>query len=167
MKKIYEKFCKIEQLLCNFGFMLMVALVFISSLARGVGHPLAWSIDVAQLMLCWTTLIGADVAFRHKRFQGLDLITRRFPIQVQRVIGIVVDIIIMVALVIFIMYGVRLSIDSYMRTFQTLKMSYSWVTIALPVMSVLMLISVALDIVEQVRNFNTPIEQSEEVDGTV
>ena len=167
MKKIYEKFCKIEQLLCNFGFMLMVALVFISSLARGVGHPLAWSIDVAQLMLCWTTLIGADVAFRHKRFQGLDLITRRFPIQVQRVIGIVVDLIIMVALVIFIMYGVRLSIDSYMRTFQTLKMSYSWVTIALPVMSVLMLISVALDIVEQVRNFNTPIEQSEEVDGTV
>lgn len=167
MKKIYEKFCKLEQLLCNIGFMLMVLLVFISSLARGVGHPLAWSIDVAQLMLCWTTLIGADVAFRHKRFQGLDLLTRRFPIQVQRIIGIGIDIVIMIALIIFIMYGTRLSIDSYLRTFQTLKMSYSWVTIALPVMSVLMLISVALDIFEQVRHFNTPIEPSKEVDGTV
>ena len=167
MKNIYEKFCKLEQLLCNIGFMLMVLLVFISSLARGVGHPLAWSIDVAQLMLCWTTLIGADVAFRHKRFQGLDLLTRRFPIQVQRIIGIGIDIVIMIALIIFIMYGTRLSIDSYLRTFQTLKMSYSWVTIALPVMSVLMLISVALDIFEQVRHFNTPIEPSKEVDGTV
>ena len=128
---------------------------------------MAWSIDVAQLMLCWTTLIGADVAFRHKRFQGLDLLTRRFPIQVQRIIGIGIDIVIMIALIIFIMYGTRLSIDSYLRTFQTLKMSYSWVTIALPVMSVLMLISVALDIFEQVRHFNTPIEPSKEVDGTV
>ena len=81
MKKFYEGFCKVEQFLCNVGFMLMIALVFISSIARGVGHPLAWSIDVAQLMLCWTTLIGADVAFRHKRFQGLDLLTRRFPIK--------------------------------------------------------------------------------------
>ncbi len=167
MKKLHENFCKLEQLLCNIGFMLMVALVFISSVARGVGHPLAWSIDVAQLMLCWTTLIGADVAFRHKRFQGLDLVTRRFPIKVQRIIGIGVDIIIMIALVIFIMHGTRLSIDSYLRTFQTLKMSYSWVTIALPVMSVLMLVSVALDIVEQVKHFDSPIEQSKEVDGTV
>ena len=167
MKKFHENFCKIEQLLCNIGFMLMVALVFISSVARGVGHPLAWSIDVAQLMLCWTTLVGADVAFRHKRFQGLDLVMRHFPIRVQRIIGIGVDIIIMIALVIFIMYGTRLSIDSYLRTFQTLKMSYSWVTIALPVMSVFMLVSVALDIVEQVKHFDTPIEQSKEVDGTV
>ena len=126
MKKFYEGFCKVEQFLCNVGFMLMVALVFISSIARGVGHPLAWSIDVAQLMLCWTTLIGADVAFRHKRFQGLDLLTRRFPIKQQRVIGITMDLIIMVTLVIFIIYGVRLSIDSHLRTFQTLKMSYSW-----------------------------------------
>ena len=167
MKKFYEGFCKVEQFLCNVGFMLMVALVFISSLARGVGRPLAWSIDVAQLMLCWTTLIGADVAFRHKRFQGLDLLTRRFPIKQQRVIGIAMDLIIMAALVIFIIYGVRLSIDSHLRTFQTLKMSYSWVTIALPVMSVCMLVSVALDIVEQIKHFTTPIEQSKEVDGTI
>lgn len=167
MKKFYEGFCKVEQFLCNVGFMLMVALVFISSLARGVGRPLAWSIDVAQLMLCWTTLIGADVAFRHKRFQGLDLLTRRFPIKQQRVIGIAMDLIIMVALVIFIIYGIRLSIDSHLRTFQTLKMSYSWVTVALPVMSVFMLVSVSLDIVEQIKHFTTPIEQSKEVDGTI
>ena len=167
MKKFYEGFCKVEQFLCNVGFMLMVALVFISSIARGIGSPLAWSIDVAQLMLCWTTLIGADVAFRHKRFQGLDLLTRRFPIKQQRVIGIAMDLIIMATLVIFIIYGVRLSIDSHLRTFQTLKMSYSWVTIALPVMSVCMLVSVVLDIVEQIKHFTTPIEQSKEVDGTI
>ena len=77
------------------------------------------------------------------------------------------DLIIMATLVIFIIYGVRLSIDSHLRTFQTLKMSYSWVTIALPVMSVCMLVSVALDIVEQIKHFTTPIEQSKEVDGTI
>lgn len=68
MKKFYETFCKVEEALCNIGFVLMIALVFISALARTAGRPLAWSIDVAQLMLCWTTLIGADIAFRHGRF---------------------------------------------------------------------------------------------------
>ena len=95
------------------------------------------------------------------------MLTRRFPIKQQRVIGITMDLIIMVTLVIFIIYGVRLSIDSHLRTFQTLKMSYSWVTVALPVMSACMLISVALDIVEQIKHFTTPIEQSKEVDGTI
>ena len=79
MKKIYRAFCEIEETLCNIGFGAMIALVFISAIARNLKHPLAWSIDVAQLMLCWTTLIGADIAFRHGKFLGLDLLTRHFP----------------------------------------------------------------------------------------
>ena len=53
MKKLYHGFCWIEETLCNIGFGAMIALVFISAIARNLGRPLAWSIDVAQLMLCW------------------------------------------------------------------------------------------------------------------
>ena len=160
MKKFYSKFCIMEEFLCNAGFVLMIALVFISALARTSGPPLAWSIDVAQLMLCWTTLIGADIAFRHGRFLGLDLVTRHFPVKIQRGLFIFNDVLIAVALVIFAIFGCRLSIDSYLRTFQTLPISYSWVTIALPVMSILMLISVALDIIKRVKGFNaTPTSE--------
>lgn len=162
MKKFYSAFCAAEEFLCNAGFVLMIALVFISALARTAGHPLAWSIDVAQLMLCWTTLIGADIAFRHGRFLGLDLVTRHFPVKLQRVLLILIDVLIFIALVIFVIFGTRLSIESRLRTFQTLPISYSWVTIALPVMSALMLVSVGLDILKHLKNFNAPVQAPQE-----
>ena len=159
MKKIYRAFCEIEETLCNIGFGAMIALVFISAIARNLKHPLAWSIDVAQLMLCWTTLIGADIAFRHGKFLGLDLLTRHFPMKVQRLIQLFNDVLILIALVIFVIYGYRLSIESWSRSFQTLTISYSWVTIALPVMSTIMSVSVVLDIVARVRALNAPEEE--------
>lgn len=68
MKKLYSGFCKLEETICCIGFLIMIGLVFLSAVARTAGHPLAWSIDVSQLLLCWTTLIGADIAFRYKKF---------------------------------------------------------------------------------------------------
>ena len=151
MKKVYN--CKAEEFLFSFLFAVMVALVFSSAIARGIGKPLAWSLDVAQLLLCWTSLVGADVAFRHDKFIGLDLFTRKMPVKVQKVLEIVVLVLMQVAFCIFIYYGVMLSIKSWKRSFQTLPISYSFVTIALPVMSALMTLTNILKITDKVKNF--------------
>ena len=153
MKKVYNAYCKAEEFLFSFLFAVMVALVFSSAIARGIGKPLAWSLDVAQLLLCWTSLVGADVAFRHDKFIGLDLFTRKMPVKVQKVLEIVVLVLMQVAFCIFIYYGVMLSIKSWKRSFQTLPISFSFVTIALPVMSTLMTLTNILKITDKVRNF--------------
>ena len=153
MKKVYNAYCKAEEFLFSFLFAVMVALVFSSAIARGIGKPLAWSLDVAQLLLCWTSLVGADVAFRHDKFIGLDLFTRKMPVKVQKVLEIVVLVLMQVAFCIFIYYGVMLSIKSWKRSFQTLPISYSFITIALPVMSTLMTLTNILKITDKVKNF--------------
>ena len=153
MKKVYNAYCKAEEFLFSFLFAVMVALVFSSAIARGIGKPLAWSLDVAQLLLCWTSLVGADVAFRHDKFIGWDLFTRKMPVKVQKVLEIVVLVLMQVAFCIFIYYGVMLSIKSWKRSFQTLPISYSFITIALPVMSTLMTLTNILKITDKVKNF--------------
>ena len=153
VKKVYNAYCKAEEFLFSFLFAVMVALVFSSAIARGIGKPLAWSLDVAQLLLCWTSLVGADVAFRHDKFIGLDLFTRKMPVKVQKVLEIVVLVLMQVAFCIFIYYGVMLYIKSWKRSFQTLPISYSLVTIALPVMSALMTLTNILKITDKVKNF--------------
>ena len=153
VKKVYNAYCKAEEFLFSFLFAVMVALVFSSAIARGIGKPLAWSLDVAQLLLCWTSLVGADVAFRHDKFIGLDLFTRKMPVKVQKVLEIVVLVLMQVAFCIFIYYGVMLSIKSWKRSFQTLPISYSFITIALPVMSTLMTLTNILKIINKVKNF--------------
>ncbi len=40
MKKLYHGFCWIEETLCNIGFGAMIALVFISAIARNLGRPI-------------------------------------------------------------------------------------------------------------------------------
>ena len=158
MKRIYEGYCKFEEALFSFLFAVMVALVFCSAIARGIGHPLVWSLDVAQLLLCWTSLVGADVAFRHDKFIGLDLFTRKLPPRVQRILELVVLLLMQIAFIIFINWGVRLSIKSWKRAFQTLPISYSFVTIALPVMSILMTLTNVLKITDKIRHFDENVE---------
>ena len=157
MKKVYNAYCKAEEFLFSFLFAVMVALVFSSAIARGIGKPLAWSLDVAQLLLCWTSLVGADVAFCHDKFIGLDLFTRKMPVKVQKVLEIVVLVLMQVAFCIFIYYGVMLSIKSWKRSFQTLPISYSFITIALPVMSTLMTLTNILKIIDKVKNFKNNV----------
>ena len=163
MKKFYKGFCIAEEAVCCAGFAAMVLLVFVSAVARGLSTPIQWSIDIAQLLLCWTTLIGADVAYRKHRFLGLDLITRHFPLKVRRVIDIVLDLLMLAMLVILIIYGVKLTISSWMRQFQTLKLSYSFVTMALPVMSFLLSITIIIETVTRIRNFNAPEIKSDDI----
>ncbi|SEU08109.1 TRAP transporter small permease [Enterocloster clostridioformis] len=151
MKTVYRNFCKWEEYLCCTMFFSMVVLVLCSAIARLINHPLAWSIDVAQLLLAWTCFIGADVAFRRDKLVGLDLFTRRLPQKVAQIISLVIRVIMFGALVIFIVYGVRLSIESWKRSFQTLTISYSFVTLSLPVASFLMSITAIIKIVDSVK----------------
>ena len=41
VKKVYNAYCKAEEFLFSFLFAVMVALVFSSAIARGIGKPLA------------------------------------------------------------------------------------------------------------------------------
>ena len=150
MKKFYRLFCRGEEVLGCTLFFMMVVLVMCSALARLVKHPISWSIDVAQLLLAWTCFLGADVAFRRNKLVGLDLFTRKLPEKVQKAVTLVIQVIMLGALVIFIVYGLRLSVESWKRSFQTLTISYSFVTLSLPVSSVLMSITALLKIKESV-----------------
>lgn len=148
MKKLYRNFCKIEEFISCAFFFSMVLLVFLSAIARLLQHPLVWSIDVSQLLLAWTAFLGADVAFRRGKLVGLDLFTRKLPEKLQDVLILINQILILVAFIIFIIYGFRLSMDSWKRAFQTLPISYSFVTLSLPVSSIFMAITDVLKIRE-------------------
>ncbi len=154
MKTVYKYFCKFEEIFCGISFISIVSLVFISAVARGLNHPIPWSIDISQLLLAWTAFLGADVAFREHNLVGIDLVTKKFPAKMQKSIELLVLILMLVALVIFIIFGVKLSIDSYKRAFQTLTLSYSFVTMSLPVASVFMSVTAVRQIVERIKTFN-------------
>lgn len=165
MKKFYKALCRGEQVLCGACLCTIVVLVFISAIFRAIGRPIQWSIDVSQFLLAWTAFLGADMGFRDNRVLGVDLITRRLPLKVQAVIKMIVQTLILAMLLSFVFYGIKLSIDSRLRVFQSIHVSYSFVTISLPVMAILMSTTVFINLyycIQVLRGKSTVLVGKEE-----
>lgn len=118
-----------------------VLLVFVASLARWVGYPIVWSVDMAQLLFIWVCFFGANQALRRGQHIGVDAFVSRVPARVQRWIRIG-HLVVMAAFLVPIVYqGIELAMLNVERRFSDTDMSYVWVTAAVPVGSALLLIT--------------------------
>ena len=153
MRKLYHTLCKIEVALCGTGFMFLVFFVFLSAILRFFRVSMAWNIDMALLLLAWTAFLGADIAWRSGQLVGVDIVTRNLPSVLQKVIQFLVYCIIACALVIIIIYGLRLSWTERLRKFQSLPVPYSLVTLSLVTAASSMLLSTFLKIRRCILSF--------------
>jgi len=150
MKKLYKAFCDVEELICGGVLCAIVALAFATAVGRCINHPISWTVEMCQFLLSWLAFLGADLALRQGSILGVDIIMRRMPKKVQAVVKIVTNLIILALLIAFIKYGINLCKSNYKRSFKTLGISYSWATASLPVASVLMSITMVVEIVKNV-----------------
>lgn len=156
MKKINEAIAKIEFTVGTIMLISIVVLVFLSAFLRLVGHPLVWSVDASQLMFVWISMFGADLALKKRSHMGVDLLVRKFPISIQKSISLATYILCS-AFVIFMAYwGIRLCILNYLRQYQTLKISYSFATAAVPSVAIFMMLTIFEQIVNLARNWKNP-----------
>ncbi|MDR2247973.1 MAG: TRAP transporter small permease subunit [Treponema sp.] len=154
MRKLYHALCKAELVICSVGFIFLVTLVFMSAILRFFRLSMAWNIDLALFLLAWTAFLGADMAWRSGQLVGVDLITRRFPPKMQKAISILIYLIIMGALVLIAVFGVRLALVERVRTYQSIPIPYSFMTISLVIAALSMIISTILKIKRCVVDFN-------------
>jgi len=155
MLSFYRKFCKVEEVITSVMFISIIALIFSAAFFRAFDQPLVWADDIAKFLFSWTAFLGADIALRHSRLVGVDMLVNKLPPKSQTTSEAIVFSIMILILIAFVYYGTILSIKNWERDFQTLSfMSYSMVTISLPVASVFMIISTMTKLVRVLRNFN-------------
>ncbi len=154
MLKIYRGFCKVEEVITSIAFVSIIALIFSAAIFRAFSHPLVWADDIARFLFSWTAFLGADIALRHSRLVGVDMLVNKLPPKARKLTEIIVYSIMVFILIAFVYYGTQLSIKNWDRDFQTLSfMSYSMVTLSLPVASLLMIISASTKLVRVIVNF--------------
>ena len=153
LKKIYAFLCMIEEHIVSICLAAMTLLIFCSALARFIGKPINWAMDISLLLFSWGSLLGADIGIRKNRIINVDFLTSRFPVKVQQALAIIWSIVIIALLVMLIVYGVPLSIDNAKRQFQNITLSYSVVTLSLPVSAVFMIISMLGRLRLQIKDY--------------
>ena len=147
MKKFYEYICLGELFLVKVAFVSLVLLVFIAAFTRYIGYPINWSVDMAQCLFAWCTFLAADIAMRNNKLMKVDFFVAKLPERYRSGIELMNLLIILLFLVALVGYGSWLSYTTRFRTFQGIPgFSYTWVTLSVPVGSLLMAITTVLNI---------------------
>lgn len=58
----------------------VVALVGVASVARAMGYPIIWSIEIAQLLFLWLCIFAIDLAMQEDRHFGISLMLDNLPL---------------------------------------------------------------------------------------
>ncbi len=152
MKRVYEYICKYEVLFVKVLFVFLVALVFIAAFTRYIGYPINWSVDMAQCLFAWCTFLAADIAMRKDKLMKVDFMVAKLSEKNRDIIEYINLLIILIFLAALIIFGVWLSYTTRFRSFQGIPgFSYTWVTLSVPVGSLLMLITTILKIREKLK----------------
>jgi len=153
MKKLYKYLCKGEIFVIKVFLVFFVGLVFIAAATRYMGHPINWSVDIAVCLFAWCTFLGGDVAMRYNKLMNVEFFISKLPLKNKNFIEILNLFIILIFLVALIGYGVKLSYTTRFRAFQGIPwFSYTWVTISVPIGSMLMVITTIRKIREKLTD---------------
>ena len=156
MRKLYERLTAAEAVLAATLLVLMVALIFLGGVLRMAGHPINWSIDFATAFFAWACFLCADIAWRRGSLMAIEFLPRLLPPGAQKALRLANYLIISAFLVYLAVMGAWLAWTSRARSFQGIpEISYSWVTAAAAVGGVLLLITTALKIRDELRGAAT------------
>lgn len=145
MKKLYDRLCVAEAVIAGTLLVLMVALIFLGGVSRVLGYPLNWSTDFATAFFAWACFLCADIAWRRNALMSIDFLVNRLPRGAQAAVRYANYAIIAGFLVYLMVMGTWLAWTSRARSFQGIpEISYSWVTISLPVGAALLLATTIL-----------------------
>lgn len=132
--------------------LVITVLVFIAAVMRFFGHPLIWSVDMAQLLLIWLCFFGATRAMRERAHLGVDLIVRYLGRRMRLAVELGLAALFIVFMAVLAWEGYQLTMLNKERIFGDSGISYGFVTIAVPVGCVLLSAVIIANAVQALRD---------------
>ena len=148
---LLKRLAQAELALCVALLAAVTGLVFVAAIMRFFGHPLTWSVDMAQLLFMWLCMLGANRAMREKSHLGMEVLVKYLGYKPRLWLELICGAIIIVFLGILVVEGIRLTILNKERIFGDSTLSYAWVTSAVPVGCALLAGTVAYNMIQAWR----------------
>jgi TRAP-type C4-dicarboxylate transport system permease small subunit len=133
-----KRLSQIELAICVLLLAAITGLVFVAALLRFFGHPLVWSVDMAQLLFIWLCMLGACRAMREKSHLGMEVLAKYLPYMGRLWVELICSVITLAFLGVISVLGFQLAWLNRARTFGDSSISYAWVTTAVPVGCILL-----------------------------
>ena len=126
----------------------MVAVVISGVFARYLlKNPMSWTEEVARFLMNWMALLGASIVTRHRAHLGLIYFVQKFPMSVQRLSKLLMDILIMVFLYLLTVEGFPNGTDRQGADRAPTGITMNYILICVPLAGLLMMIQLALQMI--------------------
>jgi len=146
-----KRLAQLELAICFALLAGITGLVFVASITRFFGYPLIWSIDMAQLLFIWLCFFGSNKAMREKSHLGMEVLVTRLGYQRRFWLEVACSVVILAFLAVLAVEGWKLTLLNKERTFGDSSLSYSWVTVAVPVGCVLLAATLIYNMIRAFR----------------
>lgn len=147
-----ELYIRIEDAVSKLLLAIITLLVFVAAIARTLGDPMIWSVDVAQLLFIWLCFLGANRAMRIKTHIGVDFFVRKLPMTPRWILEVALGVLTLGFLLTLAVTGYQLTLLNWQRVYGDSGISYAWVTGAVPVGCALLSVSVLINLVRAIRD---------------
>lgn len=138
LKKFIENF---EEIIATGFLIVTISLVLINIITRYfLNTGVYWSEEVATACFVWTVYISGAAAFKRGRHIGIDILVHFLNTSAQKIVKIIIDIL-LIAVISFMAYiSIQYILASYTKVTPVLTVSSAWISVAMPIGFILMVI---------------------------
>ncbi|SDG22053.1 TRAP transporter small permease [Thalassobaculum litoreum] len=134
----------------------IVILVGIAAVARSMGSPIIWSVEVAQLLFVWLCMLAADLAMQQRRHFCMSLLPDSLGPRGRHALE-AVNLLIVIALLVFLwIYAWRNMVLMHPRLIGATQMNGSLIHASMVVGLLLLLRTSVAQLVAHLRNMAPP-----------
>ncbi|WP_254870119.1 TRAP transporter small permease [Thalassospira sp. HF15] len=137
------------------GGMLLVAvviLVAVASVARAMGSPIIWSVEMAQLIFAWLCMLAADIAMQEDRHFGLQVMREILSKRASHWLEIINILVIIAFLVFLLNYAWTNMVLMHPRLVGAAQINASYIHASMVVGILLMIRTMVSQLIRRIRN---------------
>lgn len=142
---------KIEFACASILLAVIVVLVGAASVARSMGTPIIWSIEIAQLLFVWLCMLAADLALQQDRHFGLLILLDHLTAKTRRIADIINMLILIVFLGFLLTYAWHNMVLMHPRLLGATQMNGSYIHASMVVGLALLLRTMIVQLIARVR----------------
>jgi TRAP-type C4-dicarboxylate transport system permease small subunit len=123
-------------------------------------RPLSCAEELAKYIMFYMVLVGSAAATRAQQHPALTFIVRKLPALFDKIWRVVIDAMVFFVLIIILIEGWKMAVDERIMRTPTLRISFLWVYLALPIGAFLMMLELIAKYVFGKKTFDNNVEGS-------
>lgn len=120
-----------------------------------LNSPIPWIEEVSLMLFAWFIFVGAGSAIRKKSVVSVDILYNTFPLKVKKVLTTFTTILCVASYFVIIYLGLKLAVQMGVSRTGYLKISYTYLYIAIPIGGVFAIFALLCNLRDLIRSRST------------